>query len=600
MTIRAIAGLVVFNLTVLGVGAAILWGLGALRWWTELVRLAGVAYLLGLGSLMILLTFELVLGVPITLVTSAVSLVGLAAAGLALGLRLGHARPPLRPPEWYFPRISLFAAASLAGLVVYFEGLFRAARLSSILGEWDGWWFWVPKAKAIYFFGRLEPELLAFFPDPSPSYPPGLPAVHAVAFHGMGSADDTTLHVQYWFYAVGFTAALVGLLGPRVRQNILAPLVLLIVLAPSFVARLTWTYADLPLGYLVAVAALLIILWVEERRTWQLVAATILLSGAMLTKREGILFAACVLFAAFATSWREWRAVWPRLAIGGLVAFALALPWRIWFMAHGLPSDAPSAGYLGAFTYVERAWPSLELAVTTLFESELWLIAPVLVAVAIVLASLADAWVISIYAAVFAGAAIAAATWTIWSNPSLPFTQDDAVNPIVRMTGTTILVLAALTPLLLERAWSGRGERRVPSRVARAGPDAFVSRSLAAWAMVLVVALAYPAAMVVGYSGQTLPGGLPRFPGTSDCVAAPIPGQRVRFVVGYADSYPEAHALRERAVAAGLRAPEVSQDGCGRLRVFVDDLPTVAAGNALIAPARSVGLEPTLESDSGG
>lgn len=597
MTIRAITGLAVFNLAVLGVGAGLLWGLGALRWWTDLVRLAGVAYLLGLASLMILLTCELVLGVPINLVTSALSLVGLAAAGLALGIGRGHARPSLRPPEWHFPRISLFVAVSLSGMVVYFEGLFRAARLSSILGEWDGWSSWVPKAKAIYFFGSLEPELLVFIPGPS--YPPGLPALHAVAFHAMGSADDVTLHVQYWFYAVGFTAALAGLLAPRVRQTILVPLLMLILLAPSLVARLTWTYADLPFGYLIAIAALLLILWVEEQRSWQLAAATILLSGAMLTKREGILFAACVLLAAFATSWRERRVVWPRLAVGGLAAFALALPWRIWFMAHGLPSDAPTAGYLGAFTYPERVWPSLKLVVTTLFGPEFWLLAPVLAAVAIVLAALADAWVVSIYAVVFASAAISAAAWTTWSNAALPITQNDAVNPIVRMTGTTILALVALTPLLLERAWSGRGERRVSSRVAKPGPDAFVSRSFAAWAIVLVAGLAYPASMLAGYSGQTLPGGLPRFPSTSDCVSAPVPGKRVRLVVGYADSYPEANVLQERAVAAGLRDTQVSQDGCGRLRVFVDDLPTVAAATALMANARSADLEPTVESDLG-
>lgn len=597
MTIRAITGLAVFNLAVLGVGAGVLWGFGALRWWTDLVRLAGVAYLLGLASLMILLTFELVLGVPINPLTSAVSLIGLAAAGLALGMRRGQARPSLRPPEWYFPRISLFVAVSLAGIVVYFQGLFRAARLSSILGEWDGWWFWVPKAKAIYFFGRLEPEFLVFLPNLS--YPPGLPALHAVAFHAMGSADDVTLHVQYWFYAVGFTAALAGLLAPRVRQTILVPLLMLILLAPSLVARLTWTYADLPLGYLIAIAALLLILWVEERRSWQLAAATILLSGAMLTKREGILFAACVLLAAFATSWRERRAVWRRLAVGGLAAFALALPWRIWFMAHGFPSDAPTAGYLGAFTYSERVWPSLKLVVTTLFGPEFWLLAPVLATVAIALASLANAWGTSIYAGVFAGGAIAAATWAIWSETAFPITQNDAVNPIVRMTGTSVLVLGALTPLLLERAWSGRGEHRVPSRVARPGPDAFVCRSLAAWAIVLVATLAYPASMLVGYSGQTLPGGLPRFPSTSDCVSASVPGEKVRLVVGYADSYPEAIVLRERAAAAGLRGTQVSQDGCGRLRVFVDDLPTIAAATALMENARSAHLEPTFELASG-
>lgn len=595
MTLRAIAGLVAFNLGVLGVGSAILWGLGAVRWGTDLARLAGVAYLLGLAASMVVLTLELVLGVPVDLVTSAVSLAFLAAAGLVFGMRRRRVRPALRPPGWRFPRISVFGAVFVAGIVVLLESLFRAARLSSILAEWDGWWFWVPKAKAIYFFGGLDPELLQLIPRPS--YPPGLPAIHAVAFEAMGAADDTTLHLQYWFYVVGFVGALAGLLAPRVRPNVLYPLLLVALLAPSFVARFTWTYADLPLGYFIAVAALLVFLWIEERRGWYLPAAAVLLSGAMLTKREGILFAACVLLAGLVASWSERRATLPRLAVCGLVAFALALPWRIWLVNHGLPSDASGAGLLGTFTHLERAWPSVKLVVTTLLDPDLWLLAPVVIAIAIVLASLAGARRASIYAGGFAVGAIAVASWIIWSDASLPITQDDGENPIVRLTGTSILVLLSLTPLLLERAWSGRGELRIPVR-AIAAADAFAARSLAAWAIVAVAAFAYPASMLIGYSGQTLPGGWPRFPSTSDCVSAPVPGQPVRLVVGYAGSYPEANTLRERAVAVGLQRPKVSQDGCGRLRVFLDDVPSAAAGAALLERAGSGGLDATLELDS--
>ncbi len=67
-------------------------------------------------------------------------------------------------------------------------------------------------------------------------------------------------------------------------------------------------------------------------------------------------------------------------------------------------------------------------------------------------------------------------------------------------------------------------------------------------------------------------------------------------MVGYADSYPEAVALRARAAAAGLTDTELAQDGCGRLRVFVDDL---APGDAsrLVAEASVARLDPSLESD---
>jgi hypothetical protein len=597
VTLRSISGLLVYNVFVLGAGAGVLWGVRGWRWWTDFVRLAGVAYLLGFASLMILLTFEIVVGVPVNLATILLSGIVLVAVGLLVGRLRGQSSPALRPPGWRFPGLSLFSALFVAGIVVYFEGLFRADRLAGTVREWDSWAFWMPRAKEIYFFGRLEPEFLLLLPQ-RPSYPPGLATIQAGALHAAGSADTVSLHVQYWFFAVGFVAAVTGLLVRRVHHAILFPVLLLFLVAPSLVERITSTYADVPLGYLVAGAALLMVLWLEEQKTWQLATATLLLAGAMLTKREGMLFAACVLLAAFVASWSDRRLLWRRLAVAGFVAFALTVPWRIWFTAHGLPGDGPDTGYLGSFTALERVWPSSKLVVTTLFDQDLWRFVPALAVAAVVLALLAGAWRISVYTGVLIGAAVAASTWAIWSNPMLEFTQDDNANPVVRVTGTTILALAVLTPLLLQQAWSGRrGERRSPSRVATLGADAFISRSTAAWAIVLVGVLSHPVSMLVGYSGSGLPGGLPRLPGTADCISAPAPGEPVRIVVGYADSYPEANAMRERALRAGLSGTEVAHDGCGRLRVFVDDLPTVGSSQALMAEAQAASLEPSLELD---
>ena len=42
--------------------------------------------------------------------------------------------------------------------------------------------------------------------------------------------------------------------------------------------------------------------------------------------------------------------------------------------------------------------------------------------------------------------------------------------------------------------------------------EPLVRRRRGAWAIVLAAALVYPASALVGYSGQTLPGALPRFP----------------------------------------------------------------------------------------
>ncbi len=117
MTLRAIVGLFAFNFALLAVGAMVLWGLGAVRWWTGFVRLAGVAYLLALAAFMTVLTLELVLGLPVTMTTNALSLAAIGGGGILLGLRTGRSRPSLPGAEWRFPRISVFAALVVAGIV---------------------------------------------------------------------------------------------------------------------------------------------------------------------------------------------------------------------------------------------------------------------------------------------------------------------------------------------------------------------------------------------------------------------------------------------------------------------------------------------------
>ncbi len=594
MTARAIIGLCAYNLVLLGTGAGVLWGIRGWRWWTDLVRLTGLAYFLGVGSLMVLLTFELVVGIPVTAATILGSCVLLAASGIVVGRLRGHSRPRLHPSAWRFPGLSLFAALFVAGIVVYFEGLFRAGRLATAVTAWDSWAFWVPKAEGIYWFDRLSPGFLLSLPQ-LPSYPPGLSALEAGAFHALGAPDSVTLHLQYWFFAAGFVAAVAGLLSRRVHQAILYPALLLVLVAPSLVERMTSVYGDIPLAYLIALAALLLVLWLEEQQPWQLAVATIFLAGAMLTKREGILFTVCVLVAAFAATWAERRLRWKPLLVTGLVAFALALPWRIWFVAHALPGDGPDAGYLGAFHHLDRVWPSFHLVLTTLFDRDLWPIVSAVAVAAIVLAAVAGSWRISAYSAVFLGASLAMCTWAIWSNTDLPITQADEANPIVRVTSTPILVLAVLTPLLLERTWSAR---TTPASAEPAGTvlrDALVFRSRWAWVVVAVGLLSHPGAMLVGYSGSGLPGGLPHFPSASDCVSAPVAGERVRVTVGYADTYQEANALAGRARAAGLGAIRIGQDGCGRLRVFAAGMESAAALH-MLAAAREAGLRPALES----
>lgn len=582
MTIRAIAGLAVLNLFVLGVGAGVLWGVRGWRSWTEVVRLSGVAYLLGVAALFVVLTLELVAGVSFGAASIALTGVGLVLCGLLVGRKRGHGarRSGSRGAPLVGP--TLVVAVFVGAILVYLEALFRPGRLSGF--GWDDSASWVPKAKGIYFSRGIDAEFFASLPGPS--YPPGLPVLNAAAFHAMGSADAVTLHLEPWFLAIGFAAAVAGLLWPRVRSWILLPLLLLMLLMPDLRNRATGLYADVPLGYLLAVAALLVLLWIEDSRSWKLWAATLLLSGAMLTKREGILFAVCIVGAGLVATFRERRRAWPRLGAVAVVAFGLALPWRIWFMAKDIPSDAPEAGYLGIFDHLDRLWPSLELVISVFFDYELWLLVPTLAIASALLAFLAGARREAVFAVTLLVTSVVGSAWTYWSNPSLEIGRGDGLAN--RVVGSPLLMLAVLLPLLLELAWRDRSGARVAT-------GSSVHRSLRSGRTVLAVSIVVVA--LAAYPAITLADGAPKFPSYDDCVQAPVEGEKVRVVFGYAETYSEANALLDRVLEVGFQGTEVAQDGCGRLRVSLDDVPSLAIGEEVADEARTVALEPSLEHD---
>jgi hypothetical protein len=450
VTARALIGLGVFNAFMLGVGMAVLVAIRGAGSWRDVVRISGLAYMLGVALMGATLTVELVLGVPFSFATIVLTGLALAAVATALRMPLSRCRPVL--PGGPVRGVAMVAVAFGALVVVYLEALFRSARVAP-LSAWDAWAFWVPKAKAIYFFGGLDEQ---FFRElANPSYPPLLPALEASAFHFMGSADVVTLHVQFWFFACGFAAAVAGVLAPRVSPYLLWPCLLLVLVAPRVVGRNLDPQADFLLDYFFALAALLVALWLVEREPWLLVTASIFMVGAVLTKRDGQLLVGCVLVAGFVASTRNWRFAWPRLGVVAAVAVAALVPWRLWFSSRGLQGDLPSTGALGLFHHLDRGWPAFDSVVTTLFDFDLWLVVVPLLAAGVVLAYLAGARTLPTYALTLYALAVAGFVWVLWSftELELPLVQDEAVNPIVRLSASLIVASAALLPLLLETAW---------------------------------------------------------------------------------------------------------------------------------------------------
>ncbi len=395
----------------------------------------------------------------------------------------------------------------------------------------------------------------------------------------MGSADVVTLHVQFWFFACGFVAAVGGLLAPRVPPLLLWPFVLLMLVAPRVVGRTLDPQADFLLDYFFALAALLVALWLVDREPWLLAAASAFMGAALLTKRDGQLLVACIVVAALVGSLRQWRYAWPRLALAAAVAAAMAIPWRLWFSSRDLTGELPSAGLFAVFDHPDRGWPAFESAIGAALDYDIWLVGIPLVGVAVFLAFLAGARALPGYALTLYVLTIAGLTWVLWSftELELPFTQDEGVNPIVRLSG--------LTRRGVGRAGAVAARRRM-ARCARTLGRAHVTR-LAPWLLVAALALVYP--IVTLATGDTT------FPERDDCVHAATEDGEIDAVFGYFDNEGEAVELRDRALEVGFPGTEATWNGCGRVRVALGGIPTLEVGREFAEQARAVGFEVTLE-----
>jgi hypothetical protein len=448
-------GLVALNLLLLIVGSAALYAIRGFLSWNEALRLGGLSYMLGVAITGVTFVLELIVGVSLSLSAIIGSWAALSAVGIAAGYALGR---PLPQKRLALGRISLPSAVFAGLVVVYFEAQFRSGRLAG-LSEFDGWSFWIPKAKAIYFFGGLDHQ---FFGElPNASYPPLMPAMQAASFRLMGSPDVVTLHLQYWFFLVGFVAAVVGLLSSRVPPLLLWPPILLLLVTPHVLGYALHAEADFLLDEFLGLAALLVGLWLVDQRAWQLAATSVLLGAGMSTKREGYVLGGCIVLAALVASAPRARTAWPPLLLVAAAAVAVTVPWRLFLIVRDLSGGGPEAGGTGLFAHADRAWPSFRLALATLFDFNIWLVVAPVALVAIAAAIVTERRQLGVYALALFVFAIAAFTWTTWAFPSLAITKEPALNPISRLTGSLVFAATALVPALFAVSWFEDAERRL-------------------------------------------------------------------------------------------------------------------------------------------
>ena len=267
VTMRAIAGLVRAERRLRAcMGLTLLWALRGFRAWADVLRLAGLGYLARRR------------GVRRRLDAAAGRRRPVRRVGASSRSRSSGSASPARP---VCAREAAPAGCSAAAGAVdrrpcssrrpgspspglLLEAFFRAARLQS-LQAFDAWAFWVPKAKAIYFFGGLDEQVFTTLrradvsaapPDPRRGGVPRdgrrrrrhVPPPVLVPRRGCGRRDRR---------AASTATCPPGSSGRRS---------LLVLVVPRFGERLLTPQADVLVDVLFAVGALLLALWLRDRR----------------------------------------------------------------------------------------------------------------------------------------------------------------------------------------------------------------------------------------------------------------------------------------------------------------------------------------------
>ena len=445
-------------------GAGLLRALGGWRTPRGLARRAGLAYMAGFAAVAVALQLALVLGIPFGTGLVLVVCALLAVSGLlARSTADAGAGEPL-PRVLLAPAVVVLATIALLAVDLLFQPL----------GVWDAWAQWTAKAKAVVLFDGLDPSYLAAEPYRpwNPDYPVGLSAIEAASFSFMGELDTQVLHLQFWFVLAGSLLALAELLRGRVRPLLVWPTLLLVALAPSVQIISASALADVPVALLFALAGVCAWRWVEEGAGLWLCLVVVFASGAMATKVEGRIFALALFAALLVVVAREGRRRLLLVAGAAAVSVATLVPWLAWVAVHDVrgifPTDLGTvlgADLVGNLDRLPNAVASL---LGRSLDPRSWLLLVPLAAAAAVLAGR--------HASDRRGLGLAALTTALayggllvvyWATPL--DVEWHLRQSAWRVVAGPVLLLAALTPLLLQAALDGSSSRRVAVELRREG-----------------------------------------------------------------------------------------------------------------------------------
>jgi hypothetical protein len=451
----SLTGLLFVQVLYVAIGAGLLPLLRIAPTWRLLVRRLGLAYLIGVAATGILAAHLALLDAPLGLLELTLLAVVVVVLGWRRLRRTESDLPPLRAPAT--PVAWANAALGAAALAVLGVLLVHATRAYAVrpLKEWDGWAIWATKAKTLYEFGGVyDPVFSTYEPVAHPIF---FPSLEAIGFRALSAFDGTLIHVQLIALALGFAAALWSLLGDRVPIGIFGAGLLALLSATPVLAQLSTNLADVPLAFFCALGVVCLGRFVLAGEGWTLVAAALFFGAAMLTKSEGLLFAAAAFGAAAAViaGSREWRRL-AHVAFSAAAAVAILVPWRIYLAAHDLRnaeyrlSDALDPGYLADRS--ERVGPAVSRLWDELWEPG-WGFVPVLALVAVAAAALAGRYRLAAFALLWLLLAFGGLVLVYWI--SVVPVELTLTWTAPRVVVSLVVSAAALAPLLVAEAWRG-------------------------------------------------------------------------------------------------------------------------------------------------
>jgi hypothetical protein len=442
---RADGLILVANALELLTGIGVLLALGLAGHGRALVARLGLAYGLGLAITGILAANLALVGV----LPGLPELTLLAVVALVAGLL--RRRPEARGAS--AGRDGMVAAAIGVGVVIL---LATAAWAFAVhpLSEWDGWAIWGMKAKALYDFGGANSPVLTSPLYSQPSYPLLLPALEAVDFRALGSADGTAVHLQLALLAVAYAGSLFGLLWRRVPSSLVALTALAMLAAPWVLAQLAMNYADVPLAFFVALGLVALACWLREDRRELLVVAAVFFAAGVLTKNEGTMFFAAAMASAGSLLLVRARRRLVPLALAAAAVVAVFVPWRIFTAVHHLAIGSvrlSSAGSLSSIVNGSGRGGEAANVLAHQFVPHDWALLVPLLAIGLVAAVSTRRFGIAVFVSAWAVISFGGLVADYWLSP-LPLRWYLATSAS-RVVTTIVVASASMVPLLAADAW---------------------------------------------------------------------------------------------------------------------------------------------------